>query len=153
MFQGDITWVFVPTARETKWVIEEGKNKVTNGLHYRKISRCEELERKISQIWVHFPEWSNAFSGSNSRLGGCACDGKGCLAQVQRSSHSGTSATEKVDPKHSQPQSDFFGPELHSTLVWEWCQADLSLEHTNPLTDFILQSEYYPAENIPSAQH
>lgn len=42
---------------------------------------------------------------------------------------------------------------LNPTLLWEWCQADLSVEHTNPLTDFILQSEYYPAENIPSAQH
>lgn len=41
---------------------------------------------------------------------------------------------------------------LNSTLLWEWCQADLSLEHTNPLTDFILQSDY-PAESIPRAQH
>lgn len=33
LFQGDITWVFVPTAQETKCVIEGGENGVTNGLH------------------------------------------------------------------------------------------------------------------------
>lgn len=131
---------------------EEGENRVTDGLHYRKIespSRCEELKRKISQIGVHSPERSNAFSGGGSPgICGCPWERRGCLAQLQRSSHIETSATEKVDPKPTQP---FLV--LNSTLLWERCQADLNVEHTNPLAEFMLQSEYYPAESIPSAQH
>lgn len=99
---------------------EEGENRVTNGLHYRKIkspSRCEELERNISQIGVHSSERSNAFSASGSPgICGCPWDRRGCLAQLQRNSQDGASATEKMDPKCSQPQPDFFGPEPHPVL-------------------------------------
>lgn len=131
---------------------EEGKIRVTNGLHYRKIkspSRCWELEREISQPGVHSPERSKAFPGRGSPgISGCPWDRKGCLAKGAATV--GPLLQGRWIPNSPSPSQTFVV--LNSTLLWEWSQADPSLEHTKPLTDFILQSDY-PAESIPSAQH
>lgn len=75
---------------------------------------------------MHSPGSSNACPGSSSPgavpgPGGAACH-----------SHTGASAAEQVDPK-APAQPDFLGPELHPALGG--CQAELSAELTNPLTD------------------
>lgn len=56
-------------------------------------------------------------SGSNfTEISRPSCDMKCCLARMQRSSHSGTFPIEKVDPKHTRPQSNRSVSELHPVL-------------------------------------